>query len=62
MKLALSTNEADLRHLRMLRDRLGARFAAGILLYSGNQALSFGDRLMALPASAMWESRSIPES
>lgn len=62
MKLALSVNEADLRHLRMLRDRVGARFMAGVLVYSGSQALSFGDRLMALPASAMWESRPVPEA
>jgi uncharacterized protein len=62
MKLALSVNEADLRHLRMLRDRLGARFTAGVLLYSGTQALSFGDRMMALPASALWESKPIPDS
>lgn len=61
VKLGLSVNEADLRHLRMLRDRLGTRFVAGVLLYPGSQALSFGDRLMALPASALWESKSIPD-
>jgi predicted AAA+ superfamily ATPase len=60
VKLALSVNEADLRHLRMLRDKLGSRFVAGVLLYSGSQALSFGDRLMALPASALWASRPLP--
>jgi predicted AAA+ superfamily ATPase len=26
----------------------------------GSQALSFGDRLMALPASALWASRPLP--
>jgi hypothetical protein len=58
MKLALSVNEADLRNLRMLRDRLGAKFVAGVLLYSGTEALSFGDRIMALPAATLWAPKS----
>lgn len=61
MKLALSVNQADLRHLRMLRDRLGSRFVQGVLLYSGGQPLSFGDRLIALPASVLWASKTIAD-
>ena len=28
---------------------------AGVVLYAGEQALSFGERLWALPLQAMWE-------
>jgi hypothetical protein len=34
--------------------KLGARFRAGIVLYAGEQQLSFGDRLTALPMAALW--------
>ena len=35
-------------------NRLGGRFRAGIVLYAGEQQLSFGDRLTALPMAALW--------
>ncbi|WP_066364637.1 ATP-binding protein [Herbidospora mongoliensis] len=44
----------DFRGLRHLADRLGPRFRAGFVLYAGAQALPFGDRLRALPMSALW--------
>jgi len=30
------------------------RYRAGIVLYAGEQQLSFGDRLTALPMAALW--------
>lgn len=44
----------DFRHLRWLRDRLGERFTAGVVLYLGAGTHSFGDRLLAAPLSALW--------
>jgi uncharacterized protein len=41
-------------HKRHLARRLGDRFRAGIVLYAGEQQLSFGDRLTALPMAASW--------
>ena len=41
--------------LRHLRDRLGKRFQAGVVLYTGARTLSFGDRLAAVPLCALWE-------
>ncbi|MDF5757734.1 hypothetical protein [Spongiactinospora sp. TRM90649] len=38
----------------VLADRLGARFRAGFVLYTGEQALPFGDRLKALPMASLW--------
>ena len=43
------------RWLAKLRDQLGKRFVQGIVLYTGQQALPFGDRLTAQPLSALWE-------
>jgi hypothetical protein len=44
----------DFRGLRHLATRLGDRFHAGYVLYAGEQALPFGDRLTALPMAALW--------
>lgn len=59
IKLAQSINVADFRHLRTMRERLGSEFAAGVIFYSGASRLSFGDRLMALPASVLWNDEHV---
>ncbi|MGI9001251.1 MAG: ATP-binding protein [Pseudonocardia sp.] len=43
------------RTLRHLRDRLGDRFAAGVVLHTGPHGRRLGDRLHSLPISAVWE-------
>ena len=40
--------------LRSLRDRLGERFAGGIVLNTGNSGYRFADRLYGLPVSSLW--------
>jgi uncharacterized protein len=47
----------DFRGLNFLKDRLGERFAYGVVLHTANEALTFGDRLAALPLSALWSDR-----
>lgn len=54
MKAAGSVSQGDFKGLTFLRDRLGSRFAMGVVLYTGTQALPFGDRLWALPYSSLW--------
>jgi hypothetical protein len=49
---ALSRAFAGLRHLR---DTLGERFKAGVLLYTGSQTIPFGNRLAAVPVSGLWQ-------
>ncbi|MGH3516745.1 MAG: ATP-binding protein [Haloechinothrix sp.] len=53
-----STDAAD-RHdfkgLATLRDRLGDDFIHGFVCYTGPRTLSFGDRLTAVPLSALWD-------
>ena len=44
------------RWLERMRDTLGDSFIAGVVLYGGQHVLPFGDRLMAVPISALWES------
>jgi hypothetical protein len=54
VKSAETVHADDFRGLRHLARRLGDRFRAGIVLYAGEQQLSFGDRLAALQMSALW--------
>src|SRR5262249_19705305 len=54
VKAAETVRAEDFRGLRHLARRLGDRFRAGIVLYAGEQQLSFGDRLTALPMAALW--------
>lgn len=54
MKAAGSVSRGDFKGLAFLRDNLETRFAMGVVLYTGKQPLPFGDRLWALPYSALW--------
>jgi len=40
--------------MRAATKRLGQRLIAGYVLYTGQQTLSFGDTLRALPIEALW--------
>ena len=42
------------RHLGWLRDELGDRFIAGVVLHTGPRPYGLGDRLSALPISTLW--------
>jgi len=54
VKTAATPTSADFAGLRHLRDKLGARFQVGALLYTGADTLPFGDRLAAVPLSGLW--------
>ncbi|MEU4161112.1 ATP-binding protein [Actinoplanes sp. NPDC026670] len=54
VKAAATVTGADFRGLRLLQRRLGDRFRAGFVLYCGDESLSFGDGMVALPVSALW--------
>jgi predicted AAA+ superfamily ATPase len=62
VKAAETVRGDDFRGLRHLADRLGRRFRAGFVLYTGEQSLSFGERLRALPMSALWMLGSATQS
>ncbi len=41
-------------HLTWLRERLGERFVAGVVLHTGPASFSLGDRITAAPISTLW--------
>jgi predicted AAA+ superfamily ATPase len=47
---------ADFRRFERLRETLGSRFVRGIVFYTGDTVLPFGDRLEAWPVSTFWRS------
>jgi predicted AAA+ superfamily ATPase len=54
IKTTAGVRAKDFAGLRYLRDKLGTRFRAGVVLYSGRQTLNFGDRLTAVPLCGLW--------
>ncbi|MGH3770789.1 MAG: ATP-binding protein [Pseudonocardiaceae bacterium] len=55
VKSGADVGHRDVRHLAKLRDRLGHRFVAGVVLNTGPTALPLGERLLALPISVLWD-------
>ncbi|GAA0380522.1 ATP-binding protein [Microbispora corallina] len=55
VKASETVRAEDFKGLRHLRRRLGDRLIAGFVLYTGRQALPFGDGMRAVPLSALWE-------
>ncbi len=54
VKASATARPDDFAGLKRMRDALGARFVAGVLLYDGEQFLQISDRLWAAPLSALW--------
>jgi uncharacterized protein len=57
VKASETVRSDDFRGLRLLQRLLGDRFVGGYVLYCGEHDLSFGDRLRAMPISAVWRAR-----
>ncbi len=54
VKASSSISADDLRHLGHLRTKAGELFQLGVLLYTGTEVLSLGDRLIAAPIDSLW--------
>lgn len=54
VKASSTVRAVDFRGLHHLKARLGTDFMVGIVLYTGSETLSFGDRMRAMPVSALW--------
>lgn len=55
VKSALSVKGDDFQHIRWFAENMtGGRPFSGIVLYSGSEVFSFGNRMKAIPMSAMW--------
>ncbi|GAB3160541.1 ATP-binding protein [Myceligenerans halotolerans] len=59
VKAGSTVRSDSFKHLAWLRDKVGDRFVAGYVLYLGPEPQPFGDRLAALPLSALWEGRPV---
>jgi uncharacterized protein len=55
VKASATPSTVDFTGLRYLRDKLGPRFKAGVVLHTGADTLPFGDRLAAAPVSGLWK-------
>lgn len=55
VKASSTLEAADFRRFERLREILGPRFVRGVVFYTGDRVLSFGDRLQAWPVSLLWE-------
>ncbi len=54
VKSGAALRSKDFSALRFLRDSLGPRFKAGVVLYTGERTLPFGERLHAVPLCGLW--------
>jgi predicted AAA+ superfamily ATPase len=54
VKAGVSVGASDFSALKSLRDQLGKQFKAGVVLYTGDQLVPFGDKLWLVPVSALW--------
>lgn len=55
VKAGATVRAEDLHGLRLLEQRLGQDFAAGIVLSTGAAPIHLGGRLWTMPISALWE-------
>lgn len=55
IKAAATVMASDFRGLRKLKESVGKRFAAGVVLYDGETTAPFGDQLFAVPIRSLWE-------
>lgn len=54
IKAGTATDRADGRHLRWLRDEIGDRFLAGVVLHTGPRAYRLDAGIVATPIAALW--------
>ena len=55
VKAGATVRTEDLAGLRNLAGHLRDKFVAGYVMYTGQQTLSFGGRIKAIPVDALWE-------
>lgn len=54
VKSSQRVNSDDFKHIRWFQELEGLEHCIGIVLYSGNEVLSFGKRCYAIPFAALW--------
>ena len=59
VKVSTAPGRTDAQHLAWLRDALGHRFVAGIVLHAGRRTFALDDRIAALPIAALWHGSGV---
>lgn len=54
VKASMTPRADHARHLALLRDRLGDAFTVGVVMHLGSAVIPLGDRLWAIPVTALW--------
>ena len=54
VKASTTVTANDFKGLKALAADAGACWVRGVVLYTGAELLPFGDRLVAMPVSALW--------
>src|SRR5690606_11959924 len=54
VKSTATVRSEDFNGLRHLAGKLGSRFRAGFVVYTGQRKLPFGERFAAVPVSGIW--------
>lgn len=54
VKAAATVSRSDFHGMRRLAEACGDRFVMGMVLYDHDQVVPFGDRMFAVPLSALW--------
>lgn len=58
VKLSGTVVAKDFRGLKKLREAVGSRFTAGVVLYDGEVSIPFGGGLFAVPLSRLWTEKA----
>jgi predicted AAA+ superfamily ATPase len=54
-KASSSVKLNDFKGIQSLKEQAGESFHRGIVIYTGSETLNFGEDLIAVPVSALWE-------
>lgn len=59
VKATAAPRRTDTKHLEWIRDRLGSRLLAGVVLHTGPSSFTMADRITALPIAALWTGSTV---
>ena len=54
VKASATVGPSDFSALKALQEQLPNRFRTGVVLYSGDQIVPYGDHLWLMPVHALW--------
>jgi hypothetical protein len=60
VKASNTVSTQDFKAIKFLAEEVGKKFHRGLVLYTGEEAIPFGQRLHALPVDALWRLKISP--